>query len=237
MTQKPKHWEMVRLDRFSTLTEACNLDRVFNSSRAKTAGRVGGKSTSAAKLKAARKNGKAGGRRPTRTLAERLLGRKIHDHEREALAEAYKELLIAERTVLEDHFQLSTINDPLHTTLWRQKSRSPTKHIRYLIDKFRLALAYHARPQRPLKEYIVEVKPCPPERQAAWDRRKSGIPCPPTRQKVYFEKMPYIKVFEARYRAGAELTAESILEEGGSTWTKKRAEGALTWLRSKYDQR
>jgi hypothetical protein len=211
---------------------------MFDSSRAKTAGSQGGKSRSAAKKRAARNNGRAGGRQPTRTLAERLLGRKVRESERKTIAEAYGDLFEREKNQLETHFRVKALNDPLHTEQWRQANRKVPKDVQYAINRFKLAVRYHSRPLKQPKSYIVESQPCSAARRAAWEvkHRGSGLPCPPIRQKVHFEQMPHIEIFEWELRRGATLTVEDIMKIGGSRWTKRRAEGALAWLRGKSDQ-
>jgi hypothetical protein len=106
-------------------------------------GRAGeaGRARSPAKRRAARENGKAGGRPPSRTLAERLLGRKLQPRDRAAFNRAVDDLLQREQQVLAAYFGCYHILDsrPLHTKLWRQRSRRPPKEIRYLIRKIKLA--------------------------------------------------------------------------------------------------
>ncbi len=106
-------------------------------------GRAGkaGRARSAAKRRAARSNGKSGGRPPSRTLAERLLGRKLHPVDRPSFDRAVADLLQREQQVLAEYFGCYHILDsrPLHTKLWRQRSRRPPKEIRYFIRKIKLA--------------------------------------------------------------------------------------------------
>lgn len=208
---------------------------MFNSSRAKVAGSAGGKSKSTAKRQASRKNGKQGGRKSTRTLAERLLGRKIHDREQESIAEAYRDLWDGERSALEEHFQVSNLNDPLHTQLWKAKSRKAHKRVSYIISKFKLAASYYSKPPKEPKPYVVEYEQCPPGKQAQWEakHRYSGVPCPPAKRKVYFEQMPGMEMFEWDMQRGVNLTVEYLMQTGGARWTKPRAEGALAYLTAK----
>jgi hypothetical protein len=73
---------------------------------------IGGASQSAAKVAAARRNGvlggkygKYGGRKPTRTLAERLLGRPLRTaSERAGFKRAFEQLLARERQELVEFF-------------------------------------------------------------------------------------------------------------------------------------
>jgi hypothetical protein len=171
-------------------------------------------------------------------LAERLLGRKLHEHEQDSIAKAYSELLGGERHDLDVHFQVSKVNDPLHTELWRAKNRKVSKRLSYIISRFKLAIRYHRKPLKQPEPYFVESEQCSPERQAAWEanRRHSRLPCPPTKRRIYFEQMPGIEMFEWEIRRGVPLTVEDIMKTGGARLTKTRAEGALAWLKAKSDQ-
>jgi hypothetical protein len=74
-------------------------------------GRKGGQSRSRAKVTAARSNGVLGGRKPSRTLAERLLGRTLRTAaERAGFREAFEELLAREQQELVQFFGVESPN-------------------------------------------------------------------------------------------------------------------------------
>jgi hypothetical protein len=117
------------------------------------AARRGGQSRSTAKVKAAKNNGKSGGRPPTHTLAERIFGRRLRmpreskkrNARQSALGKAVDSLLDGERQELEEYFAVSLKSpEPYDKLLFRKRDRRPRKRIKYLIQKFRLAFEYHA---------------------------------------------------------------------------------------------
>jgi hypothetical protein len=117
-------------------------------------GRRGGRAQSKAKVAAARRNGKSGGRPPTHTLAERIFGRRLRmprestkrNARQSALGKAVDSLLQGERQELEEYFGVSSLKspEPYDTVLFRKRDRHPRKRIKYLIQKFRHAFEYHA---------------------------------------------------------------------------------------------
>jgi hypothetical protein len=122
------------------------------------AGRRGGQSRSTAKVKAAKRNGKSGGRPPTHTLAERIFGRRLRmprestkrNARQSALGKAVDSLLVRERQELEEYFGVDLKEPaPYDTEKFRKRDRRPRKRIKYLIQKFRLAFEYHARLKQP----------------------------------------------------------------------------------------
>jgi hypothetical protein len=76
------------------------------SERGRKGGLVGGLSKSAAKVKAARKNGnhQDAGRKRTRTLGETLLRRKLSNAEHELIREAFFQLQPDEQTVFKKFY-------------------------------------------------------------------------------------------------------------------------------------
>src|ERR1019366_10102432 len=107
---------------------------MFNSLSAKTAGAKGGLVKTKAKGKAARANGKLGGCPPTKTLAERLLGRSLQPEQKKYIDEALSDMSYSERSQLAEHFQLeSGMDRAMDSRLWRSKSQRVPKEIQYLI--------------------------------------------------------------------------------------------------------
>jgi hypothetical protein len=43
-------------------------------------------------------------------------------------------------------------------------------------------------------------------------------------------------LFELKHKNGVVWTVKSMMEAGGGTWTKKRAEVAINWLNYEYPQ-
>lgn len=208
---------------------------MFNSSSAKAAGSKGGLSKSPQKQKAARSNAKHGGRKPTRTLLERLLGKKVPKDQHKSVAEAYAQLIEAEKRDLLAHFRVEDVDDPLHTNQWSARSRRIPKRIAHIIAKFKVEVKYRSKPSPLPKPYIVEWEQRSPGWQEDWNRRKgdSGLPPPRFRQKTHFENLQGIQWFEADLRRGHPLTVEEMMKTGGSQWNRKRAEGALAYLIAK----
>jgi hypothetical protein len=106
-----------------------------------------GRSRSVAKRRAARKNGKLGGRPAKRTLPECILRQPLTKEQRKKLKEAgWNQLLLeAEAKELLDYFQAGPAligDDPMDTKLWQRKSRRMPKHILFIVRKFRLASRY-----------------------------------------------------------------------------------------------
>ena len=113
--------------------------------RASAAGSTGGHSRSRAKVQASQKNGKSGGRPPSRTLAERLLGRTLSSPaHRAGFNLAVNQLLQREQQELADFFGVVSLNaripvlPPLRpaTTQWRPplKGRARERALRPTIS-------------------------------------------------------------------------------------------------------
>lgn len=210
---------------------------MFNSLTAKTAGSKGGKAKTKVKSQSARSNGTLGGRPPSRTLVERLLQRSIHQEQQKYIDEALSDMLAIERHQLEEYFQLeSGMNKAMASTVWRAKSRRVPREIRYLIKKFRLAANHYLRDVKMPKPYTVEYEQRSLGEQQIWDLRHldSRVPCPPRKGSVDVRRLPSFDLFEMKHKSGVTWTVESMMEAGGGTWTKKRAEVAIVWLNATY---
>ena len=125
---------------------------IYAAEAGRAGGHKGGKASTPAKRRAARANGKLGGRRPTRSLCELLLHQKLSRDQKIRLLQAWANgsvLLEREKQQFLEYFSSSseyinpTINHPLISDLWRRKSRKPPKEIRFLITKFRVAARHY----------------------------------------------------------------------------------------------
>ena len=115
------------------------------SERGRKGGLVGGLSKSAAKVKAARKNGnhQDAGRKRTRTLGETLLRRKLTSAEHELIREAFFQLHPDEQIVFKKFFFGPKEFWPhqyfdLNTTTLRRGTQHPNARMRHILRKFRL---------------------------------------------------------------------------------------------------
>jgi hypothetical protein len=113
--------------------------------RASAAGSTGGRSKSRAKVRASQRNGISGGRPPSRTLAERLLGRTLSSPaDRAGFNQALNQLLQREQQELADFYGVGSLNariavlPPLRptTTQWRPplKGRARERALRPTIS-------------------------------------------------------------------------------------------------------
>ncbi len=102
-------------------------------------GRTGGRSRSPKKQAAARKNGKLGGRPPTRTLAEILLNRPLNTAQRRQLTESGREyMLIGNVQALENFFHASD----LHSSGWRKPRGKVPVRVKHAIAQLKLVARY-----------------------------------------------------------------------------------------------
>jgi hypothetical protein len=213
---------------------------MFNKLSAKSAGSKGGKARTKAKGKSSRANGELGGRPPSRTLVERLLGRSIHPEQQKYIDQAIDDMFGTEKTQLEEYFQLESGmgNAVMNSSAWRTKSRRVPKEIRYMIRKFRLAANHYLRDVPMPKPYSVEYQQRSQGVQMAWDldHPDSNVPCPPRKVRIDVRNLPYFEHFEWKHKRGVKLTVKDILEAGGGKWTMKRAEVAIKWLGANYPQ-
>jgi hypothetical protein len=209
---------------------------MFNSLSAKTAGAKGGLAKSKAKGKAARANGKLGGCPPTKTFAEKLLGRTIHPGQLKYIEKALCDMLASERREFQGYFQLEGgMSEAMSSAAWKSKSRRTPKQIQYLIKKFRLAANYYLRDVPMPKPYLVESQPRSLGAQELWHRnhRDSRIPCPPLKLSTDVRRLPDFRLIEFKHRNGVTWTVNDLMEISGQ-WTKKRAEVAIKWLNATY---
>lgn len=211
---------------------------MFNKLTAKNAGAKGGRAKTKLKGKTAQVNGRLGGRPPSRTLVERLLGRSILPEQQQYIDQALNDLFAREQEQIEEFFQVNSLYDSATNSAWQQKSRRVPKRIRYLIQKLRLAVNHYLREVPVPKPSVVEYRQRSVDEQEAWERGRgnSGVPCPPRRVSVDVRNLPYFDVFELKHKRGMSWTAEDMMEAGGGQWTKRRAEAAIKWLNATYPQ-
>jgi hypothetical protein len=199
-----------------------------------------GKKTSPAKAKAARRNGQAGGRPASRTLAERLLNRKLSEDEHEQIKKLWRSnqlLLAREGHALLNHFGGEEWGDPLDimdSNQWRRKSRRMPKEVKYLVAKFRLAVRYSLKPTAPPKNYVVVTVPRSEGYERNWERQHPDIPCPPLRQRRSLLRLPDFKYLDSMFARHPETTAKEVMAVGGSQYTRPIAEALVKYLRYKH---
>jgi hypothetical protein len=216
----------------------------FDDQTAKDAGRKGGRSRSDKKLRAARRNAKNGGRKPSRTLAERLVGQKLTAEQVQVIERAWSRnqfLLIAEAETLFGYFEVSFSHRTslsFDTTMWRRKTTRAPKKILYLIDKFRRAAKYHLDLHRakPVKDYVVVTRQPSREECEEWERSHpdTDVPCPPHRHKQYFRELRGFNFIASEFKRNPKMTAHDIKELGGGAYGGK-GEAILAYLRSEAD--
>lgn len=218
---------------------------MFNKLSAKNAGSKGGKANTKVKGKAARANGRLGGRPPSKTLAERLLGRSIHPEQQKYIDVALSDMLSSERRQLEEYFQLDRgvlveffllqSGKAMDSSIWRSRTRRVPKQVQYLIKKFRLAANHYLRDVPMPKPYTVEYEQLSLGEQQVWGRRhlESRIPCPPRKVRIDVRSLPEFRLIEFKHKRGVAWTVENLTEISDK-WTRKRAEVAIKWLNATY---
>jgi hypothetical protein len=208
---------------------------MFTKKTAKVAGSKGGRVQSSAKVIAARRNGKQGGRPPSRTLAERLLGRKIKSEHAIYIESAYQELPFDERRRLERHFNADAgFETPLASTLWRSTGRRLPESVKYIVDKFRLAANHRLKNVPTPKDYVVEYRNPSFEEEEAYRMTHEGKSCPPRPYKTYIRYLHCFDYFEQKYVRGDDINVEFIMDFGGGAWTEKRAQAALALIKATH---
>lgn len=130
----------------------------WNSFDAIVQGAVGGAKTSDAKRRAAKQNGKRGGRPRQTTLAEHILRRKLTREEHQLVAEGFLRLSLSEQESFRKFFDLERMQTTLvgrrgkqklkvapyfkaHTTDGIRPSRA-SKRMQVILRKFRLTARY-----------------------------------------------------------------------------------------------
>jgi hypothetical protein len=197
------------------------------------AGRIGGKSKSAAKVTAAKNNGKLGGRPAAeRTLLERILNRKLTAEEHASFCdEALYYVLMVEQEYITKFFQTHWTGIP--QVPWRsakpQKVRQAIKHV------IAVSKIYYWKPRvKPVKDYVVIRVPKSDFERQVWEQRHPNMPFVMTRpKKVYIKDLPNFTYLENVFARHPNLTEKEIIDSGGSRWTREHAVAFLKYLIAK----
>jgi hypothetical protein len=197
----------------------------FTPSNSEGFGKKGGSARSTAKKKAARQNGKRGGRPPSRTLAERLLGRKLTPYWRGELGKALSanEILFQSQIrKIGDFFGTSlSSSDGFDTKHWCRKSGRLPPEIRYLVKRFRLGANYYIAQleAKAAKDYVAVSRLPNKQRVEEWDRTHNSFndpkQPPPRRGKKYFCNLPDYRSLEQEFKENPNMTAQHIEKRGG----------------------
>lgn len=206
------------------------------------AGRKGGRARSDKKRRSSRRNGKLGGRKPSRTLAERLLGQKLKPEQREALAK--KQLEIAsfiqkDRAKVTEFFG-ADFEDVFQTTTWRRKTGRMNQEVRDILEKWRVLARQELRKlkQTVPKDYVIVTKFPSDAERIHWQerfRRRTDVPeqPPPHLRKKRFTKFKNWHLIEAAFKDNHDLTPAELIEVGGAE-VCAHVVPMLTYLRWKY---
>lgn len=207
------------------------------------AGEKGGGSRSPAKVRAARLNGKKGGRKRTRTLAEFLLRRRIPPEQYATIDEAFHSLTLTypERDKLKNYFAVDRTANSINLREFSAPDKKPTKDVQHVIKKFRLEAEYRMRKSGRrrlplLRPYVVLRENRSPREQAEWERQHPDIPCPPQAKRVYYRTLPCYRYYDFLFskNPSLNLTAKAICQEQGAQMLEKIAEALLADLRQKH---
>jgi hypothetical protein len=193
---------------------------------------AGGQSKSPAKVAAARRNGKKGGRPSTSTLLERILKRNVTPDEMKTFrAQVLRHIPLEEQDTITNFFQAGWTEIP--TVSWRGlplRVRQAIRHVKAA------AKIYPWRPRlKPPKDYVVvRVSKHPGERDV-WERRHPNMPFVSTRpKKLYIKNIPDFAYFNSVFARNQHLTAKDIQDTGGGRMTREVAEALLKYLKSTH---
>lgn len=205
---------------------------------ASQAGTKGRQAMTAKQRQASRQNGrKSKGRKPSRSLAERLLDQKLTPDQLQALnaaclgnnfmfSDEYRELL--------DFFRVgsSTTEGAFASKFWRRKTGRMPKTIRYLVAKFQLGASRVLSEMKEPKDYIVVSRQRSLAEQQEWERRRytNDPPCPPRRGKWRIYNLPNYDALKDAFKQNPDMTAQDV-EQWGREYDK-HGEAILAYLRS-----
>lgn len=209
---------------------------VLEPDRAASAGR----STSPAKKKAARQNGKKGGRPHTRTLGEYLLRQKLNKDQHSGIREAVFRLTSREQKWFMEYFGLPKHYPELGTTAFTLHRRKPGAEMQHIIAKFRLMarwlLSEWRSPDRKPKDYVVIRVPKHEGERKAWERQHPNMPFVATRpEKRFFERMGSFKHLSLLLSKNPNrvFTVEDV-KDMDKALTTEAAQALLAYLRFKH---
>jgi hypothetical protein len=209
---------------------------VLEPDRAASAGR----STSTAKKRAARQNGKKGGRPHTRTLGEFLLRQKLNKDQHNAIREAVFRLTSREQKWFKDYFGLPKYYPELGTTDFTLHRQKPGAEMQHIITKFRLMARYllseWRSPARMPKNYVVIRVPKHAGEREGWEQRHPNMPFVATRpEKRFFKRMGPFKHLSLLLSKNPNrvFTVEDV-KDMDKALTTEAAEALLAYLRFKH---
>lgn len=205
---------------------------VVEQDRAIRAGRTGGKSRSSAKVKAAMRNGRKGGRLSTRTLIERILNRPVSPEEwKRVQKNVLSKILLGHQQIIPNYFECdwnyipskSWRGLPLHV---RQSIRHLKAITKIFLPKVRI---------KPPKDYIViRVEKHPSERRR-WGQQRPNMPFVMTRpQKIPIGSIFNYAWFDRKFGMGVDLTVDDIVRNGEGKITEATAVALSKYLKFKY---
>lgn len=192
----------------------------------------GGSSKSPAKIKAARQNGRRGGRPSTRTLIERVLNRRVTPNEWEQLQKTvFRRILLGHQDFIPAYFECNWNDIPQKA--WRGLPRAVRQAIRQV-----KALTKIFQPKfrpKPIKNYIVIRVPKRDGEREDWEQRHPDMPFVATRpQKVHFKNIFNYAWFKRKVENGVALDEADILRNGEGKITREQATALLKYLKFKY---
>ncbi len=232
---------MLGLNKILVQTQAVLTAAVFNLFTGFEAGAKGGKSQSPKKQRAARANGRQGGRPRKRTLAEYLLRRRLVPEQHSAVDNALRSMTLSvpEQEALLAYFGVDRTSS-INVQDFRPRERKPNAKIRYIMRKFRMEVNHRLKdlpPPRPLRPYVVVYEPRRFEEQEVWEQCHPSVPCPPRAKRIYFRKMPCYRHYDWFLSRNPEYrlpTAEHIKAAWGAEVTHKIAQAIVADLRARY---
>lgn len=202
---------------------------MFNSSNAHDEGKKGGQAKTARKQRASRANGKKGGRPTSRTFVEQLLNQALAPNQLLCVAKAYTDLYEGQKQELHQYFDVPSIKDARQVPA--PKLRRLPKRIRYLLQRFKLAAAYHLETARPPSPYVREWKQRDEQAEKIWKRSHPDVPCPYRQIKTDIRRLPNFKLLAWMYSTDPKTTTQEFKEVGGGVWHPKRLDAAMAWFR------
>lgn len=213
----------------------CNPAHLLLGPAAILRGMKGGRARTSRKQRAARANGKLGGRRSTRSPAERLLRRNIDTDQEKYVTKAFHTLYTHEQEALLAYFGLER-HETLNKRGCRARERKPSKELRYVMRKFRLAARHYLKDVKPRPRVYWEWRGPSEYEQARWEEMRKysdnpDLPCPPRRVRLYPRKHPYFNYLAGEFARNPKLTATDIQEGLGSECSWKMAEAILAELK------
>lgn len=193
-----------------------------------------GSSTSRAKVEAARRNGRNGGRPSTRTLLERILNRKVTQGEYLSFRhKVLRWILYDEQQRITDHFHADWMEIPTVSGRRTPLSvRQAIRHVKAAAKIYRWRPS--ARPKAPNEYVLIRVPKSEGERNA-WERRHPDMPFVMTRpQKLPISSLPDYAWFDQKFAMGVDLDVDDILRNCEGKITRETAVAIVKHLKFKH---